>query len=185
MTIIYNDYIIDIINDDKYILGSADNLFNYEKVYSTSSDNLWYTHKHGLRIKKSGSEKGSAIICSGGGATTIHQNSAVIRNDTIFICCGNTIYSLNLPELDLNWYKETDAGTCFGIHQFNDDLLIHGEIDILRISDDGVVKWSFSARDIFVTIDGTKSFEISGTEIHLRDFEGYNYILNEKGETIE
>jgi hypothetical protein len=105
MTIAYNNYILDIIKDDNYTLNSTDNLPNYESVYSTSSHNKWYMHKHGLRVNKDGVEKASAIICSFGGATTIHKNSAVIKNDTIFICCGNTIYSLSLPELNLNWYN--------------------------------------------------------------------------------
>ena len=46
------------------------------------------------------------------------------------------------------------------------------------------VKWKFSARDIFVTLDNTKAFELCNDRIKLFDFEKNYYEIDFNGKLI-
>jgi hypothetical protein len=180
----YKDFTIEVINDGSYTHGSADNISSYEIEYY-DGDSSHTSSKHGIRISKDDEEISSAIICVGGGMTGIHKQAYIIKGDSIFICCGSMIYSLSLPILNLNWCKELDMATCFGIYEFENDFIIHGEVEISRLTETGDIKWQFSGRDIFVTLDGKKEFEIIGDTIKLIDFENYEYILDANGKEIK
>jgi len=178
----YKDYTIEVINDSEHTVGNVDNLRNYSKVYTS---NLSHENcKHGIIIKQNDEIISSAIICEIGISMRILENSFLIKNDSIFICCERKIYSLAIPELNLNWSIECDLATCFGIHEFEDDFIIHGETEISRLTERGLIKWQFNGRDIFVTMDGQKDFEIIGNTIKLKDFENNDYILNGNGNEI-
>jgi hypothetical protein len=181
MTTKYKDYTVEIIDDSNFNLGSADNSFNYNKVYFDKGE-YHPTSKHGIKITKDEKKVSSAIICEIGGATGINEKSFIISGDKLLICCCDTVYSFKLPDLTLNWKKKLDPATCFGIYQFKDDFIIHGELEIKRIDIDGNIKWDFSAKDIFVTPDGTDSIKLTNDKIEVTDWDGEKYLLNEKGQ---
>jgi hypothetical protein len=183
----FKNYTVDIVDDSNYALNSADNVVSYDIEYfdgMINTDRVYPTSKHGIRISKDGDELRSVIICEFGAGTTVHDNSALVTNDSILICCSNKVYSLSIPDLKLNWKKRFDPATCFAIYTFKQDFVVHGELQITRIDKDGNEKWSFGARDIFVTPDGKDSIELFGDKIKLRDWEGYDYLLNEDGKEI-
>ena len=187
MRVRYKDFTIDIIDDSNYTLNSSDNIVSYDFEYFDGEmhmDRVYPTSKHGIRITKDGVELTSAIICEIGGYTTIHDNSFVITNDAILICCCDKVYSLSVPGLQINWKKRLDPETCFAIHPFQDDFIIHGELQITRINRDGNEKWNFGARDIWVTPDGKKSMELTDNKIKLTDWEGYVYELDSNGQEL-
>jgi hypothetical protein len=187
MRVSFKEYTIDIIDDSNYTLNSADNVAFYDIEYfdgMTNTDRVYPTSKHGIRVSNDEGELASAIICEIGGATTIHDNSVVITNDSILICCSDKIYSLSIPDLKLNWKKRFDAATCFAIHPFNGDFVIHGELQITRIDKDGNEKWKFIARDIWVTPEGNDALELKDNKIKLKDWEGYEYELNPDGKEL-
>ncbi|MCQ6957984.1 hypothetical protein [Mucilaginibacter aquariorum] len=140
--------------------------------------------KYGVRVIKNDTETSSALVCSDGLSTTVHPTSYVIKNDIIFLCCGRHVYALDIPVLQLKWFKELDPATCIEIYSFEDGFIIHGEISISRVTLAGEIKWEFSARDIFVNLNGHKEFEITGGQIKLVDFENYEYILDANGKVI-
>jgi len=187
MKIQTKQYIIKIENLPNYTLNSQDNIQEFKLQYfngSQNEDRFYPTSKHGIRIFENDEEINSAIICEVGGATGIHTNSFLIEEDNILICCCDKVYSLKIPDLSINWAKRLDPATCFGIYKFKGDLIIHGELQISRIDFQGNQKWKFGARDIFVTPDGEESFKIVGEIIKLKDWEGYEYILDESGNEI-
>ncbi len=187
MRVSFKNYTVDIIDDSNYTLNSADNDVSYDVEYfdgPTNTDRVHPTSKHGIRITRDGDKLASAIICETGGQSTIHDNSFAFTNDSVLICCSDKIYSLSLPRLQLNWKKRFDPATCFAIYPFKDDYIIHGELQISRIDKDGNEKWTFGARDIFVTPNGEDALEIQTDKIKLRDWDGYEYLLNEDGQEI-
>jgi hypothetical protein len=187
MKVSFKNYTVDVVDDSNYTLNSADNIVSYDVEYfdgRTNTDRVYPTSKHGIRITQDGDKLASAVICETGGLTTIHDNSFVFTNDSILICCSNKIYSLSIPRLQLNWKKRFDLATCFAIYPFKGDYIIHGELQITRIDKGGNEKWTFRARDIFVTPDGKDSIELLTDKIKLRDWEGYEYLLNEDGQKI-
>ena len=140
--------------------------------------------KHEIRIAENGIEKCSALLLESGGATRISENSFQIKNDRIYICCSDQIYSLNLTDLSANWRNQYDVGTCLGIYEFDEDFIVHGEIQVSRIDKNGETKWGFSGRDIFVNPDGKTEFKIIENRIELVDWEGYKYVLNADGKIL-
>lgn len=181
----YKDFIVEIIDEPNYSFGSVDNSFVYDIEYFDKMYTYEFGSKHGIRISCNGEKIRSAIISGHGGQTGIHVKSYSIKNDAIFICCGSSIYSLTIPSLKLNWTKELDMVTCFGIYEFENDFIIHGEIDISRLTPGGDIKWQFSGRDIFVNIENKKEFEIAGDVIKLTDFGNFTYILDGNGKEIK
>jgi hypothetical protein len=188
MTIKHLNYTIEINNEPDYTFNSADNIIHYDIEYADkeiSADEVYPTSKHGIRISKNGEELKSAIVCEVGGSTTIHDKSFIIEDDYILLCCCNKVYSLKLPDLTIHWKKELDWATCFAIYPFMNDFVVHGELEITRVDKNGNVKWIFGARDIFVTPDEKESIEFTADNIKLRDWQGYEYLLNENGQEIK
>lgn len=188
MTVRYQDYSIDIIDDRGYSLNPADNSVHYAKEYfdeTVREGRFIPASKHGIRIKQDGIELSSAILCETGGATGIHKNSFLFADNSLFICCCDKVYALKLPDLEMIWKKELDLATCFGIYEFDGDFIIHGEISITRIDKNGNEKWRFGARDIFVTQDGSESIKVHPEKIELKDWQGYNYVLDKNGNEIK
>lgn len=175
----FKEYTVEIVDDAGYSLGSTDNSYTYNRVYSENSE--YPKSKHGIRITKDSQTVASAIICESGGATGVHDNSFVITGDVLYICCSNAVYSFKLPALTLTWKKKLDAATCFAIYPFKDDFIIHGELEVKRIDKEGKIKWEFSANDIFVTQDGGEAVKFVGDKIELTDWNGDRYLLNEDG----
>jgi hypothetical protein len=183
MIIPFEQYTVNLVDDPSFKPGSADNLFNYDNIYYDEKQ-FQPTSKHGIRVTRSEQSFASAIICETGGGTTIHENSFILKNDNLLICCCAKVYSFKLPELTLNWKKRFDTATCFAIHPFKKDFIIHGELEIKRIDIEGNVKWDFSARDIFVTQDGTEAMRLFEDRIELTDWEGDKYVLDEYGKVM-
>ena len=180
-------YSIKLLNATNYTINSADNVDAYDLEYfggTVNEDRHYPTSKHGIRLLENDVEIRSAIVCEMGGATGIHKDCALVTTKVLFICCGDHVYCLSIPDLELKWRKRLDPATCFGIYHFHDDLIVHGELQISRVDLNGNQKWAFGARDIFVTEDGSDAFDIKKHKIYLRDWEGHHYILDEYGNEI-
>lgn len=183
----YKNYQIEVINDSAYTINSVDNTNVYDTVFfQEKKDNAQFspTSKHGIIIKKSDAKIASVIICESGGATAITEKSFIIEDDKIWICVCNKVYCLEIPSLELIWRKEIDFITNFSIHKVQDDFIIHGELEIKRITKNGETIWSFGGRDIWVNLEGKLEFNIENDQIHLFDFESNEYILDFNGQTI-
>jgi outer membrane protein assembly factor BamB len=186
MRINYKNSIIEITNESDLDSAELDKKFN--KHYPADLGNKLEFEpysKHGIRIIENGIEKCSAILLETGGVTEITENSFIIKNDQIYICCSNQVYSLNITDLSTNWRNQYDDATCFGIHEFGNDFIVHGEIQVSRIDKNGKTKWTFSARDIFVSPNGKTEFKIIENRIELIDWEGYKYELNAEGKILK
>ena len=190
MKVEYKEYEIEILDIKNYSTKSTDNIFFYDFEYNKGKVIEERTHtnsKHGIRIKNKLSQSiiSSAIICEYGGATTIHEKSFFIDNQKMWICACNKIYCLEIPTLEIKWYGKFDFATNFSINPYKNDFIIHGELEIIRISRRGEIKWKFGARDIFVTERAKENFKINGDIIEVEDWEGYTYKIDESGNEIK
>lgn len=186
MKIPFQDYEIEIINDTTFKVGSADNTFTYDSVYQDEEVNEYQSSKHAVKVFQDGQLIKSAIVCAVGGSTTIHDNSAVVKNDSLYIACADKVFSLTLPDLQLGWTIQVDQATCFGIYKADNGLFTHGELSVTRLGTDGQIIWQAGLRDIIVTIDSDKdSFIMHDDYIELEDFNRNNYKLDFNGKFIE
>ena len=79
---------------------------------------------------------------------------------------------LALPDLAMLWEMKADGATCFGLHLTADEkhVVVHGELEISKITVDGQKEWAFAGRDI-VTGDCT----LARGSVLVMDFNGERY----------
>ena len=180
----YQDLTIEVHDESTYKYGSADNNFNYLKHQFGDGGNDYPTSKHGIKLFRDSEIIDSCIIIGSGGATGVHQNSSLLDNDKLIICCCNTIFCITLPDLELKWKTQADQATCFQLFKLQNDYLVHGEMQITRLDKDGEIKWQFGGADIFVSIEGKEEFQLTEDYIMLTDFSKTEYKLDFDGKLI-
>lgn len=185
---IYKNFEIEVFDELNYILNSINNLKQYNNVYCSNEileNQLRVTSQHSITIKEFGIEISSAIICEVGGKTGIYDGTYIIQDDKIWIRICNKIYCLIIPTLELIWHKEFDSCTIFSIYNLEDDIIIHGELEIFRITKEGEIVWSFGGRDIWVNPEGYNEVTIEDNAIRLFDFQSNEYVIDFNGKQIE
>lgn len=175
---------IEVLDEPTYKFGSTDNNFNYSKHYFGDGAKEYPTSKHGIKIYRNVQIIDSCIIIGSGGATGINQNSSLVDNDRLVICCCNTVFNLTLSDLELKWKTQADQATCFQIFKQQSDYLIHGELQVTKLDKDGNKKWEFCGADIFVSIDDKEEFKIESDGILLTDFVKTKYKIDFDGKLL-
>lgn len=172
-------YSIGLFNDAGYNPESTDNVIEYNKFYPNKADYDYdYSSKHGVLLLKDHEIINSACICSSGGATTIHPNSSILEAHQLLLCCGKTIFCLTIPELGLLWATEADPATCFGIYKFEGSFIVHDELQISRLGQDGKTTWCFSGSDIFITSTGSEDFKLEDGVIQTKSWDNHLFRLD-------
>lgn len=170
-----NKYAVIIENDETYTSGSADNIHSYDIEYSLGDSSLRPSFQHSVVVKNADIVLRSCILLADGGATGIHDHSALIYNDSCIIAVGPFICSLQIPSLELNWKAEVDSATCFGVYYSakHNCFISHGEHEIARVEYDGKVLWQSGGKDIF-----TNGFELQENHIEVVDWNNERYHMN-------
>jgi hypothetical protein len=160
---------LSFLNDPLHTRRSVDNLRVYKKEHLLGEDGY---SRHAVIVEQKEREIASCIIFADGGATIIHERSAVILNDTCFLAAGAYVCALTIPTLDLLWRTQTDEATCFGIYHSpkHQCLISHGEISITRLDYSGWIAWSRSGRDIF-----SEGFTLNEDHAEAIDFNHTKY----------
>jgi hypothetical protein len=111
--------------------------------------------------------------------------SIIIKNHNLILSLGFTIISINLDSLKVNWKIRPDVTEIFEFYELENDILLRGEHGIHRIDFDGNIKWTFTARDIWINTDGKKEVSIENNKIRLFDWESNEYLLDFNGKLLE
>ncbi|MBL1411079.1 hypothetical protein [Sphingobacterium faecale] len=180
----YKNFTIEVIDEPTYKYESVDNSFCYSRIYFGDDDERYPTSKHGVKIYEGDIGIDSCIIIGSGGATGIHQNSTLVDNDQLLICCCDTIFCLALPDLALKWKTQADQATCFQVFKLQDGYIVHGELLITKLDREGNKKWEFGGNDIFVSINNEEVFKMDNDGILLTDFSGNTYKIDFDGDLL-
>lgn len=180
----FAEYRIELVDESTYTPNSTDNVFAYKNVFTDSESDVFQSTNHGVKIYKGEELFSNTLICAVGGATGIHENSAVIIENDILICCADKIFSLSLPILSLNWMKKVDSATCFQIFNTKNGIFVHGELEASKIDKSGNIIWSVGFADILVTPDGKDSFILHDDFIEIQDWNHSKYKLDFDGNFI-
>lgn len=175
---------IDVFDDPSFTQSAAE-ATAYDKVYMAETDRGYEPNsQHAIVVYRDHVKTASAMLLSTAGATTVTPDSVLIDNHHIITRCGNTVFCLDLLNLDLQWMVEADWATCFSIHLYQNSYITHGETSITRIHREGSVLWSYSGADIFVRLDGGPAFIMHDAYIELNDFNGGHYTMDYDGNAI-
>lgn len=106
----------------------------------------------------------------------MHDKCALVRESQVFVCVGHSVFCIQLPDLSLVWTTIADSSTAFGLYSLEDQIIVHGEQEISKLSIHGERLWQASGSDIFTMADGS-CFEILNGVIHVRSWDGRTYNL--------
>ena len=114
-----------------------------------------------------------------------NSQSVIIDNDNLILSLGYNFVSIDLVKLNLNWKLQPDMAEVFEFYDLENDYLLRGEVGIHRIKKSGQVKWTFSATDIWVNMEGRPEVEITENSIKLLDFNSDEYEIDFDGKEIK
>jgi hypothetical protein len=122
------------------------------------------------------------IWAAGGGGTSPGDRSVLCFDGHAYLIVGQYVACLATESGDLAWARQCDDSLCFGIHRMpsGDAIIVHGELEVVRLALDGTIRWRAGARDIF-----TGPFNLLPDSISATDFNGDVYRIDyETGASI-
>ena len=141
-----------------------------------------YSKAYAINVKLRDREYTFALI---GDYNCWDTNCAVIEDNILTILQGWEITQFNVKSVQITRSVVLDTmAPNFEIHKTDHGYLIYGETDITMLNDKLEAMWSFTGRDIFVSISSKKPFEIKADRICLYDFEDNYYELDFHGNVI-
>ncbi|MDQ0362026.1 hypothetical protein [Breznakia pachnodae] len=173
--ILYNSvYEVEITEITKLELTTFkyDKIFDYMKLIDSEFSKIWniFINKSNMILVAHMSAPCSCIL---------HESELIILLDGYIVI------------LDLNTYEMTaiddfkNHGCFFAIYEYDEGYIIHGELEIIKLSNDFKIEWSFSGSDIFVRADGTECFRIIDDKVEVRCWDGLEVLLDIKGKVIK
>ncbi|HCS20929.1 MAG TPA: hypothetical protein DIW47_10295 [Bacteroidetes bacterium] len=177
-------HVIKFFNEADYRFDSADNIKTYNKTIISGGENRM-TSQIGIEVFEDDKLVSSCLIGSEGGGTGISGNTTLISYGGLVICCSNTVFKLTLPYLNLEWKTIADSATCFGIHNLDEDYVVHGELEITRLDKSGKIVWKQSGRDIWTTAVVHDDSVVYDDYILATDWQYYTYKFDYDGNLIE
>ena len=173
---------VEIKADETYTVDSTDNR-HYDVVLNPcnfkKSD---MTKTFSIHVKLFESEFCIALV---GPFYSCDDNCAVLEDETLTVLQDNTITQIKVTDGTIIRHIKLDCFGCnFAIHRVENGYIVYGEIEITMLDIDFIKKWSFSGKDIFVSIDGKQPFEIRDDIICLYDFEDNYYEIDFEGKSI-
>lgn len=138
--------LLSVVNEPAYSFESQDKVRSYELEVLLTLDRP--TSIHGIALNGSG----IIVVGAGGGCSSVHDHSALVVDDKLYLAVGDHVacLSLSIPHR-LEWSTQVDMATCFGIHWelSRGALISHGELEISRLSPEGALIWQASGADVF------------------------------------
>lgn len=158
---------VSVINEPTYTFGSSDNVRSYpfEKNLDSESSPV---SVHSVFLN----ENPIAVFGATGGASGVHEHSAVFHNGRLYLAVSDSVVCLVLQPFEFKWALCIDTATCFGVHvhEPTGSLISHGELEITRFTENGEILWQSSGRDIF-----TGSLVLGEESVAVTDFNGDQY----------
>lgn len=174
LTLRSGQYQLSVNDDPLHTNGSADNLCQYDFYYRFGERNL-VTSRHAVKVWHDEVVLRSCLLSASGGASGIHDRSAIIHDDQCLVAIGPFIAAVEVPTLELKWATQVDDATCFGVYksQKHNCLISHGELLIARIDYEGSIVWEVGGADIF-----TNGFALNDDSIYVMDFYDREYKID-------
>ena len=178
--IISDVYSLDIFVDHAYSLNDSVN--KYDFIYFEAPA----AHIIGIKLNESDEITKSAVIGAWGGGASVHSSSLVLEAERLVICCSDTIFCLSMPDLFLLWKTQADIATCFQIFKYQEDYIVHGELEISRLANNGEILWQQGGEDIFTTVSVSQNdFFITNKYILATDWNKRQYKFDFDGNVIQ
>ncbi len=173
---------INISIDETYTIGSVDN-----KPYDLVINPKHLKHYDMYKVFKLQIDLfyKMFVIALIGDFYIYSTDCAVLEEQVLTILQNNAIIQLDINDGTIRNFKELDNCGCnFGVYKIKKGYIIYGEVEITMLDFDFNKKWSFSGKDIFVSISNKNTFELCDNSIKLYDFEDNFYEIDFLGRLV-
>lgn len=171
-------YTINIKKDTTYRLGSTDNHF-YDLIlnplklnHSDFHDALSIYINDGIR------EQHLALV---GDLFSSAENIAILKGHDLIVLEGFSIIVIDCHTYKVTAQNNLKSAMCIAIYEFDDGYVVHGELEIIKLSSTFEVEWVFMGGEIFVRFDKECFLEIKGDKIHVIDWINMQYEIDKLG----
>ena len=126
-----------------------------------------------IAVRFSTPETSRTVLIRAFGFSSGRAHSGVLLNGLLIVAVGNRVCGLEVPGLEIRWHLEVDLSAVFGVHTIpgsETDVIVHGELGLLRMSKSGEVIWKSAGKDIL-----TGDLLFVGDSIEISDFEEDKY----------
>ncbi len=176
----YNEYNICIKEAPPYSFDSTDNKYYDTVIVIEEKD---FNKSIEVEVEQYGETKTVLMVVP---YYTPVESFVAPHRDGLFMML-NDVLCIFSPET-VSVTKQTrinPMGTMFEVYPLENDYILYGEMEIYRISEELIVKWVFSGRDIFVRYQGNEpAFLLKQDRICLYDFEDNYYEITFEGKLI-
>jgi hypothetical protein len=148
----------------------------YSRVHKLDPDpRAQPSSRHSVEVVDASGASSTCLLTSSGGASGVHEHSALLHRKRLVIAVGPYMCALSLTSLDLAWSVAVDDATCFGVYYSSkhDCYVSHGELSVARVSLEGAVIWSAGGKDIF-----SEGFVLHDDSAEAVDFNHERYRIN-------
>jgi len=121
------------------------------------------------------------FILYGASEKESNGQTILINHDNLILSIGFTLISIDLQTFEINWKIRPDIAEIFEFYKLENHILLRGELGIHRIDFNGNIKWSFTARDIWVNMNGKEEVKINVNTIKLIDWDDNEYLIDYDG----
>jgi hypothetical protein len=159
--------VVELLNERAYTFDSADNARKY-RFARNFAEGSRPNSIHGIVLDG----EPLAVFGAGGGASGVHECSLAYVLNSLYLAVGDSVVCVELKPFLFKWVLKTDLATCFGVHfeERKGAFISHGELEIVRFSADGNIRWRASGADIF-----TGAFSLKPEFIEAVDWNGRVY----------
>lgn len=168
--------------DNSYIVGANSNQ-NYDLILNPDNYGLGDCYKvFCIKVDLNNRAYNIALI---GDYQSFVENCAILEDTILTVLHGWMIVQLDILTGKMIRIVTLDTIGCnFGIFKAHENYLIYGETDITMLDVSFQKLWSFSGRDIFISITQKTAFELKPNLICLYDFEDNYYELDYDGNLL-
>lgn len=136
-----------------------------------------YRPNTSILIVSQGNERATRTtihVLGWGAPSRIGGRDAVCVQNNLMVIVGSFVICLSPDLQTLLWQRRCDFASCFGIYMLpsEQELIVHGECDITKLTANGEIVWQASGRDIF-----TGPFSLTSDAVFATDFYGAKYEL--------
>jgi hypothetical protein len=177
-----NHYRVEVA-DSSVSITNSDFLNHFDHVYMVS-DEYGPTSGVSIRVYEDDALVKRVLFGASGGGTGVYPTSIIFKGDSVVGCCGDHVFCIHIPELELTWSTRADDATCFEIFSYGEDYIVHGELGISRLDHLGNIVWQRGGADIFATPGGKDTFVLTNEYIIAKDWNYDVYKFDFDGNLI-
>ena len=173
---------IEINIDETYTVDSADNRHYDVTLNPGDYGRSDFSKTLAIHIDLYSKEYQIALV---GAYYSYDSDCAILEDDILTILQDYMITRIRVTNAAIVRHVLLDCfGRNFAIYKINKGYIIHGEIEIIMLNADLEKQWSFSGRDIFVSISNREPITIREKSICLYDFADNYYEIDFDGKQI-